>query len=89
VSLLAEPLVVSLGLFRFVRKLNVGAELVEDVLKPPNAANGFFVAPLWEEKTKDDFNIQLLPRRIVLISMTTNGLIKCNTKTWSNFGLIY
>ena len=47
VSLLAEPLVVSLGLFKFVRKLNDGAELVEAVLKPPNAANGFFVAPLW------------------------------------------
>jgi len=52
VSLLAEPLVVSLGLFRFVRKLNDGAELVEDVLKPPNAANGFFVAPLWGKKQK-------------------------------------
>jgi len=33
----------------FVRKLNDGAELVEAVLKPPNAANGFFVAPLWEK----------------------------------------
>lgn len=41
VSLLAEPLDVSLGLFKFVRKLNDGAELVEEALKPPNAANGF------------------------------------------------
>jgi hypothetical protein len=51
VSLLAAPLVVSLGLFRFVRKLNDGAEL-EDALKPPNAANGFFVAPLWEKNKR-------------------------------------
>jgi hypothetical protein len=39
-------------LFRFVRKLNDGAELVEDVLKPPNSANGFFVAPLWGGEKK-------------------------------------
>jgi hypothetical protein len=79
VSLPAAPLDVLLGLFRFVRKLNDGVELVDDALKPPNAANGFLVAPLWEKNKK--FQASVSSKKDCADLQDHTRWIKLNIKT--------